>query len=339
MTGSPRILIILMGSLGDVARGLALPAEIKKFWQGAEISWLVEPACRAVVELNRYIDRVIVYNRPRHILAAAETIRELRKEKYDYVFDLQRHLKSGLFSFLSGGKKRIGFHPKNSKEFNYLFNNCYIETLSPTAPKLDHYLAFLKAIGISGGADSLDFGLSHIKELPAQVELLGKLPGRFASLVLGSSWESKDWPVSGYAALIKELLSENQNDVVLLGDKTQVDRAAELERHFSSTRIRNFAGRTSLADLIALIDQSLYIVGPDSGPGHLAGALGTPYISLFGPTDPRITAPYGSEDLAIQSSLGCIPCYRRRCPGLNKLCMRLITPKSVLQKLREIRSP
>src|SRR5690606_22353666 len=95
-------------------------------------------------------------------------------------------------------------------------------------------------------------------------------------------------------------------------------------------------GKTDLKELLAILATARFCIGPDSGAGHICGALGVPYVSLFGPTAPLRTAPFGSEDLVLQSQIACAPCYRRECPGLNKLCMRLISVKSVLEKVSTI---
>jgi heptosyltransferase-1 len=328
----PSILIILMGSLGDVTRGLALAHQIKTSFPKSKLTWLVEPACKTIVSLNRYIDRIIVYNRPSHFLALPQLIKDLRKEKFDLTLDLQRHFKSGLFSLLSGAKKRVGFYPSNSKEFNYLFNNDYIRNFPKQTSKISHYLAFIEKLGKEMKMP-LDFGLGSVKEKPEQKEKLALLPRPYVGLVLGSSWESKDWPVESYIELGKKILTATSFNLVLFGDKTQGAIADLVEAGISnSKRVFNFAGKTSLADVVAMIDESAFMIGPDSGPGHISGALGKKYVSLFGPTDPSLTAPFGSEELVLRSNLACMPCYKRSCPGLGKLCMHLITPQMVFEK-------
>ena len=88
-----------------------------------------------------------------------------------------------------------------------------------------------------------------------------------------------------------------------------------------------------MKELVTIISQCRLGVGPDSGPGHIASAFGVPYISIFGPTSPLRVAPVGNEDLVVSAKIGCSPCYRRTCPGLNKLCMRLISVPAVLDRV------
>src|SRR5690606_14219230 len=108
-----------------------------------------------------------------------------------------------------------------------------------------------------------------------------------------------------------------------------------LAAHFGQ-RVVNTIGRTTLDDLNGLLAAARACVGPDSGPAHMAAAVGTPHITLFGPTSPERTAPYGSEHLVVRSSIGCAPCYRRRCPGLGRLCMRMLSPEAVWSKLQPL---
>ena len=92
-------------------------------------------------------------------------------------------------------------------------------------------------------------------------------------------------------------------------------------------------GKTSILELVAVLKAAVAGVGPDSGPGHLAAAVETPYVSLFGPTSPRRAAPYNCEHLVVQSELSCVSCYKKKCPDLDRLCMRLISVESVQEKL------
>ena len=120
---APSILIILMGSLGDVARGLCLVSHIKAHRPESRITWLVEPKCADLVGLHPQIDHVIEFKRKRPVAALRDLYQNLQKEHFDITLDLQRILKSGFFSLLSRAKRRIGFHRKNAKELNWLFNN------------------------------------------------------------------------------------------------------------------------------------------------------------------------------------------------------------------------
>lgn len=329
-----RFLIVLMGAIGDVVRGLHLVDAIKASVSNAHITWLVEPACSEIVRMHPRVDEVIVFQRKAGIGGLPALVREIRKRQYDVTLDLQRHLKSGFFSWLSRAPRRIGFHPQDAKEFNWFFNNEFIAEHGERISKIEHYLLFLEKLRIPK-PEKLSAGLEEVTlcEVP---EWMTSLASPYVGLVLGSSWDSKDWPEEGYRELTARLLEQNHGEqVVLLGDKSKAEMA---ERLIASTAGRqgvlSLVGRTTLRELVVVISKAKAVVGPDSGPAHIAAAVGTPHITLFGPTPAVRNSPRGSEHLAITSAVGCSPCKRRVCPGLGKVCMRLISPQAVLELVR-----
>lgn len=331
--GGRRILIILLGALGDVVRGLAIVNALKRDEPATHITWLVEPASAGVVSLHPGIDEVIVFRRKQGIRGVVALWKELRSRSFDVTLDLQRHLKSGIFSWLSRSPRRIGFHPEDTKEGNWIFNTEYIESRGDGESKIDHYLSFVTALGGVHG-DSIDAGLSHITLASIGGAWVTALQRPYIGIILGSSRYSKDWPLEGYKGLLERLSIPGVEVAVLLGDGSKVDMARQLEGLQSPVRIVNAVGKTSLRELVGIIHGAQVCVGPDSGPGHIAGALGVPHVTLFGPTPAGRNAPRGSELLSVVSSIGCSPCRRRVCPGLDKLCMRLISPDNVLDRVR-----
>ena len=330
----PSVLIVLMGSLGDVVRGLPLASHIKDGLPGSRVTWLVEPKWAQLVRVHPRIDRVIVFNRPKGLSAVRDLYKDLSQEHFDVSLDLQRHLKSGFFSLISKAKRRIGFHRRNAKEFNWLFNNEHIDDAEDDLPKLRHYLKFTGHLGLSEPKFP-DFGLASLDLENIRTNVLGEIEHPFVAVVMGSSWESKNWFLDHYCQLVKDILSVKGMYVILLGSGQDTTLALRLSDSINGPRLVNMVGKTSLLELVAIIKAAAVSVGPDSGPGHLAAAVGTPYVSLFGPTSPARTAPYGSEHLVVQSAIDCSPCYKKQCPGLDRLCMRLISPENVKEKVME----
>jgi lipopolysaccharide heptosyltransferase I len=331
-TAQRRILIILLGALGDVVRGLAVVNAIKRSEPGCHITWLVEPASSGVVKLHPNVDEVLVFQRKQGLRGVLALRKELKARTFDVTLDMQRHLKSGSFSWLSGSRRRIGFHPDDTKEGNWFFNTEYIESRGDGSSKIDHYLSFVTALGLPL-PEGVDAGLSHITLESIGGEWATTLQRPYAGIILGSSRYSKDWPIEGYQGLLERFNAPGIETVVLLGDGSKVEMAKHLEVVPSPVRIVNAVGKTNLRELVGIIHGARACVGPDSGPGHIAGALGVPHVTLFGPTPAGRNAPRGSEALSVVSSIGCSPCRRRVCPGLDKLCMRLITPENILDRL------
>lgn len=331
------VLIVLTGSLGDIARGLSVAVAIRESDPTCKITWLVEKTWRPFVEICQGIDELIVFDRKRGVSGFLQTVKELRAGQFDVCLDMQRILKSGLFSFLSGAKKRIGFHRENAKELNWLFNSDHISSIPDTVSKFDHYLAFLEYLGLSSKAVSPKVFADFNEQSYLPKTISDSLVERSAiAIVLGSSWESKDWFESGYASLIQILRDREKENIILLGDRSQERVAGNIEKALGSKSLFNLVGKTSLIELTAILKASIVAIGPDSGPGHIAATVGTPYVSIFGPTPPVRVAPRGSENLVVRADIGCSPCYKKKCPGLDRLCMRLVSPEAVYQKVSSV---
>jgi heptosyltransferase I len=331
---APSILIILMGSLGDIARGLCLVSHLKAHLPKSRISWLVEPKWKELVRLHHQIDRVIVFQRAWRFSALQQLYADLAQDHFDLTLDLQRILKSGFFSLLSGARRRIGFHRRNAKELNWLFNNEHIDYFSDDLPKIRHYLKFAEYLGLAP-PENLEFGLSSLNTAVTAPPAVAVLKAPYIAVVLGASWASKHWIFEGYRQLLEAILATHKLGVVLVGDHLQTSVAAELSASVNQAGLINLVGRTTLLELTAVLKAAAVGIGPDSGPAHLAAAVRTPFVTLFGPTSPRRTAPFGCEHLVVKSELDCTPCYQKRCPAPHKFCMARITATQVLEKMSD----
>ncbi len=331
MPPSPSILIILMGSLGDIIRALCLICHLKSYWPQSRISWLVEARWAELIRLHRQIDKVIIFRREWRASAVWQLYKELSQQDFDITLDLQRILKSGLFSLLSGAKRRIGVHRNNAKELNWLFNNEHIPYVDENLSKLSHYLQFIGQLGLPVPT-ALDFGIDRFDDNKLLPPAVVEIQNSFIAVVMGSSWETKDWYFEGYCRLVQQILSFLKRDVVLLGDSAQSPAARRLSKNMNSHKVIDLTGN-SLVEMAAVLKAAAAGVGPDSGPGHLAAALGTPYVTLFGPTPPGRHAPYRCDHLVVQTERECVPCYKKRCPYRNRECMYDIDPQMVMEKL------
>jgi ADP-heptose:LPS heptosyltransferase len=199
-------------------------------------------------------------------------------------------------------------------------------------PKVEHYLEFLVYLGINP-LHELDFGLGGLdlgQELP-HVEPLLSDPA--VAVVLGSSWESKEWPFEHYLELVSALVHDRGVQVVLVDAPAKEAMARAITERVGEDKVVNLVGRTTLPQMAAVLKSVHAVIGPDCGAGHVAAAVKTPYISLFGPTSPVRTAPYGNERFVLQADMPCIPCYKRSCPHGMSECMARILPSNVLELL------
>lgn len=311
-----------MGSLGDVVRGLTVADAIKAQHPDTHITWIIEPKCREMAELSKSIDELIVFQRGKP-LGFLRLIYALLMRRFDVTLDMQRHFKSGIISFLSRAPRRIGFHRSNSKEGNWIFQTATIPAEDKNSNKFLMYRHFASALGLNPPLDArLSLRISRNAH-----------EGAYVFIVMGSSWHSKNWVREGYSRLVRDLRTQGY-ECILVGGRGDSELADQVLADINDPKVRSLCGRTTLAELIGIIKGAAVGIGPDSGPGHLAAAVGVPYVSLFGPTEPRRVAPVGYDNLVVTSAVGCAPCYKRVCPGLNKICMRLISVPKILEKVR-----
>jgi len=159
--------------------------------------------------------------------------------------------------------------------------------------------------------------------------------GPFVVVVMGSAWQSKDWLYEGYLTLITDLVTSGKIQVVLVGEESQRTKSTQLCEQLHGRRPINLVGETSMIELVAVIRVANAAVGPDSGPGHLAAAVGTPYVSLFGTTSARRTVPYGNEHLVVEACVACSPCYKKTCPKPERVCMQRIGANAVKKSFQK----
>ena len=328
-------LLVLTGSLGDVARGLPLAAALKAARPRGRVSWVVERRWAPLVARCAHVDDPIVFHREAGPRGAWRLVRDLRQRRFDIAFDLQRIFKSGAMAWLSRAPRRVGFHPDEAKEGNRLFNTEHIPVMGDSVSKLRHYLAFAEHVR-APAAEPLDFGIGTA-ELAAH--LPDELRGRdraWVAIVVGTSWPSKDWPVREWQRLCRLIVAATPCDVVLVGGAGTAGTDSggrALARH---ARVIDLRGRTSLVQLASVLAHARLAAGPDTGPGHVAASVGTRYVGVFGPTDPSRVAPWGSEPLAVRSPVTCPGCPRRRCRRAEGSCMAAITAEQVWDRVRGV---
>lgn len=327
-----RILIILHGSIGDVVRALPLVNLLRDAYPEASITWAVEPAAFPVIDKHPSVDRKIVLQRNRWWCHLGDFLGQVRGGEFDLVLDLQRHLKSGLISWWSGAPKRVGFHRRDSKEGNWLFNNRHIPPVGEDVSKLDHYLRFAEFLGIRPAP--VEWRIAFTREEEARVsQFVSTFGDDFAVFFVGARWESKRW--FPYETALCAAAAEKRFGlaIVLVGASQDVSFARRVEG-YGLGKVFNCVAKLNLRETMLVLKKARVAVGPDTGPMHLAAALGTPVVSLWGATNPSRTGPFGYDALAVKGMAECSPCYLRRC-AIGRLCMRSITVESVLAKVAE----
>jgi ADP-heptose:LPS heptosyltransferase len=338
-TNPKRVLVILNGAIGDVVRALPLLGRIRRVFPRAYIAWAIEPKSAPILDGHPWLDQTILYDRRHAPWSFLPFLKRVRDGRFDLAIDLQRHLKSGIISIVSGAGERIGFSAQNTKELNHLFSTRRIEPQPEMRLKLMQYQAFGDALGLP--PVPIEFGLSASRaERERAQDLLKNAPSPRLGVILGSSWPSRIYFPKSIAAVIRGACDRNNVNghgpalfPVLLGGPDETGLAAEVMRELVGIEALNLAGKTSLRDLIAIFPQCDAAFGPDSGPMHIAAAVGCPIVSLWGATSPKRSAPWGFDDFAIAGDIPCHPCYLRQCP-VGRECMHRIAPETVIDALR-----
>ncbi len=339
LTNPKRILIILNGAIGDVVRALPLLGRVRRGFPDAHIAWAIEPKSAPILEGHPWLDETILYDRRRAPWSFIPFLKRVRGGRFDLAIDLQRHLKSGIISVVSGARDRIGFSANNTKELNHLFSTRRIEPQPEMRLKLLQYQAFGEALGLPLAPVEFGLSASRMERELAQILLKGA-PGPRLGVILGSSWPSRIYFPKSIAAVVRGVCDrDNLNGdgpalfPVLLGGPDETALASEVMRELGGVGALNLAGKTSLRDLIAIFPECEAAFGPDSGPMHIAAAVGCPIVSLWGATSPKRSAPWGFDDFAITGEIPCHPCYLRECP-VGRECMHRIAPEAVIEALR-----
>ena len=313
---SPRILVVRLGAMGDIIHTLPAVAWLKQNHPGAHLTWLVEPRWAPLLEGNPYVDRVVLLRRS-SFAGLLETRRELRAAPYDFAVDFQGLLKSAISAFAARPARIFGFHRSQVRErLAALFYTH--QTLSRSAHVIDRNLELAQACG-GRGIDSWQ----RVFPLPPGMPE-GDLPsGDFVLASPLAGWVSKQWPMEHYGALAARLLRELGVPLVLDGPPGAGFAAAEAA----------IPHHSSLPGLIYATRRAAAGVGVDSGPLHLAAALGRPGMALFGPTDPARNGPYG-DSLQVLRSAAAATTYKRG--SAIDPSMRNISPDEVFEALRAI---
>lgn len=348
---SQRILIIRLSAIGDVIHALPVAYALKKEYPQAELTWVVEEKAKDLVIGNPYLKHVILLPKTRwregfkrEKISTLRTIRGFfkRLKRYDFhvALDLHGLFKSAITGYLSGANRRIG--PADGREGSTLF---YQEKLPVPARGELHqvernlFLAQGESRESREGREGregreIDYGIRISREERREVESLLTERGLLTDQPLiainpFTTWVSKDWFIESWARVGDSLIGELGSRVIFTGGGEDRERIEEILALMQREAF-NLAGCTSLKELAELYKRVDLFLGGDTGPMHLAAAMETKVIALFGPTNPVTHGPYGERHTLLQADLDCIPCWKKRCPSKRE-CMREIQVDHVLE--------
>ena len=348
-----KILIVKLSAIGDVIHTLPALTALRRRYPDARIDWLVEDAAADLVQGHAALNQALVWRRREFVklLKAGKlspaaslffrTVLALRDTRYDLVIDFQALLKSSLWIFLARGRRKAGFGSGMAhSESSHLFLNERIPAVSMEVHALDRGLKLLQALGISESQVLYHLPVREEDQRAAE-QLLAEsgvsVDRPFVAINPVAKWPTKLWPPERFRELAAHLLKKGFQ-VVFTGsreDRPLIDETAGT----ISSLVSRLDGQTTLKVLAAVFSSASVVVSTDTGPMHLAAAVGTPVVALFGPTAPWRTGPYGKGHVVLRAGVRCSPCFSRSCksPELEPMaCMNSITVEQVAEAVSRL---
>jgi heptosyltransferase-1 len=302
-----RFLLVRLGSLGDVIHALPAASALRDTFPEARIDWLIEPKWRRLLEGNPDLTEIIPLEK-KTAGGLVTTIRKLRAAHYTCAIDFQGLYKSALPAFASGAPRRIGFPSTYAREG--IASIFYTDKINPRGPhKVDHNLTLAQAAGARPAAPRFPLTLRPEDEKQVTQELARHNLTDFFVLNPGGGWRSKCWPPERYGELHHRLAAQHGWRGIITFGPGEESLAQELVSAAGSPP--PVALPLGLGPLMALLRRAKFLVSADTGPLHLASALGTPVVGLYGPTDPARNGPYGGSSIVTRNPAKSETTYRR----------------------------
>lgn len=353
MTAGPaRILLVRLSAVGDCVHALPVVAALRSSFPGAFLGWAIEEKAHELMAGHPCVDRFHIYPRrpgggqgswlAGRWKALCAFRSELRAARYEAALDLQGLTKSALVAWWSGAGLRIGFAGQDGRELSRFFYNRRVQAPAEAAHVVDRNLALLKALGVNPPARP-DWVLPDYspeqREMDRFLESCGLRHGAdwapLAVVNAGATWVTKRWRPELFAAVARGLIERRGMSVI-------VPWAGEAERASAEGIVREagsppafLAPPTNLRQLAALLSRACLFVGNDTGPLHLAAALGVRCVAVFGASDPLRNGPYGHGHRVVTARLPCRPCWSTGCARGDLACLEQVSAPEVLARCEE----
>ena len=366
-----RILLIKPSALGDVVHTLPVLVKLRARYPRARIDWLITPENAEVVRYHPALSNVVLFARRdfskrgrrwRAFVSFFDLLKQIRSAKYELIIDMHGQVRSAFFALISGARVRIGFDRpvkrgltvsaehdlknipshgwRGAREGSWIAYTHRIPIPTLDVHAIDRYLWVAPLLGLDDNPPDLTIHLSpqatnKVNRLLAEHGVPASKP--LVVLVPGTIWETKHWTIEGFAGVARQFLQDGFA-VALAGTTRDQQRCRQIAAAAPGTC--DLSGKTTPADLAALIRRAEVAVTNDSGSMHVAASLGKPMVSVFGPTNPVHIGPYERPESVVRVDLPCSPCnYRRlsQCP-FDHACMKQVTSAMVVERVRKILS-
>jgi len=325
-----RILILKPSSLGDIIHSLPTLAAVRERFPKSFIGWLVKKEWAGILEGHPCLDELLSFSF--RLSSVRPMIGAVRRHRFDLVLDLQGLLRTGLLGYFSGATIRIGF--EEAREFSPLFYTHRVKSDGKSLHAVDRYLLIARELGARPDPKRFDIFLTEQNHARVQ-EMVKPFGGDRPILAIHASsrQEVKRWPLERFAELADKINRAGLGVPVFIGAKNDVQDIALIRKRMRTDSI-DLAGQTSLKELATLLGLSRLLITNDSGPMHLAAAVGTPVVALFGPTDPRKIGPYGEGHIVLQHTDQC-PACRAGTKGPHR-CLDAISVEEAIEAVSNL---
>lgn len=331
-----RICLIKPSALGDIVQTLPVLAMLRQRWPGAHIAWVVNRSLAGILAGHPQLDQVLEFDRGgrghNRMASLGRLLGRLRAEKFDLTIDLQGLARSGLFTWATRSKRRVGFSlAREGARLAYTD----IVPLLWALPSWQRMILMARAVGCTG---EIPPAIVPIRpdDTAWAAEQLANLPRPWLAIHPGAQWETKRWLPQHFAALALRAQREMGSGIVLIGGPGERPLCDQIAAELPGPTV-NLAERTPLLPLAAVCQAADVLLSGDSGPMHLAAALGTATISVFTCTSPRESGPRqanppGDGERMLATTVDCAASYRATCP--TRHCMQELLPARVWPALR-----
>jgi predicted lipopolysaccharide heptosyltransferase III len=327
------ILLIQLGDIGDVVLSIPAFRAVRDQFPQANIIVAVREKAKELIQHVPWVNGVMAINQDQRSLLDEISYQWMffslvRSYHFDLVFDFRTGTRGAILAFLSGAKERVGFFDPEGFWRNRLFTHLYRLDYHASMHVAAYYFSLLQAYGLIVAHEAPEMHVtSEVQKHAARILNKEGIPSDWPIIAIQpfSLWGYKEWSIHKYAQLIQWILSARCISIVITGSQHERERAKDLidrcaghgfEGHEGRDRqVFNLAGKTSLGELAALIRSCRLFIGSDSSGMHIAAAVGTPTVVIFGPSAPASWAPAGDDHAIVQKDLPCVPCRQKGCDG------------------------
>lgn len=322
-----RVCIVKPSALGDVVQSLPILAALRDRWPDAHIAWVIHRGLAGLLAGHPDLNEVIPFDRAargiRQIHASWSLARRLHRADFDLTLDLQGLLRSGLMTAATRSGRRLGF--ASAREGARWLYSDRIETPPHVQAAVDRYWLFAQALGCEGAPPAARLGINSAHDAWAR-DQLASLPRPILAMHPGAQWQTKRWPPSHFAALAQRAQREFGAGLVMVCGPGEESLCQELADQAQIPTV-NLAGQTSLLQLAAVAQQADLFVSGDTGPLHLAAAVGTPVVGIYTCSSPVRARPHGLAHQVVATQVPCAASYLKTCNSMA--CMAELSPERV----------